>query len=252
MKTYFVDGDKGGVGKSFVTRCLVDSFLNNLVTGMPSIDKLILIDADPTNHDVVCDDGYQDEIVNSVQIIAKKRPINSLDDWLDVVNELMEILTDENDNVRIIFSLPSGAGLFINHDVMEMMKLLNPIPIWVMGLDQSSTYKLEERVSKDPLFYQSGFILINLKHGSRKSFSYWNNSEIRNDLINSEEFAWKEIEMPAMMPRASELVGSIPFHKVVETGSVLSSKVAIGTRTVVQSYRGIVGKKLAIVESKND
>ena len=25
IKSYFVDGDKGGVGKSFVSRCLVDS-----------------------------------------------------------------------------------------------------------------------------------------------------------------------------------------------------------------------------------
>ena len=80
IKTYFVDGDKGGVGKSFVSRCLVDSFLNNLVTDMPKIDKLIIVDADPMNPDVVCNDGYVNETVNSIEVIAKQYPINSPSD----------------------------------------------------------------------------------------------------------------------------------------------------------------------------
>ena len=44
IKSYFIDGDKGGVGKSFMSRCLVDSFINHEVSGMPKIDKLIVID----------------------------------------------------------------------------------------------------------------------------------------------------------------------------------------------------------------
>jgi len=66
IKSYFVDGDKGGVGKSFISRCLVDSFINHEVSGMPKIDKLIVIDADPMNPDVVCDSGYQSEVINPV------------------------------------------------------------------------------------------------------------------------------------------------------------------------------------------
>lgn len=251
IKTYFVDGDKGGVGKSFVSRCLVDSFLNNLVTDMPKIDKLIIVDADPMNPDVVCNDGYVNETVNSIEVIAKQYPINSPSDWLDVINDLVGILNNEDENVRVIFSLPSAAGLHINNDVFAMMKLINPMPIWVMGVDLSSTTQLHTRVDKNPIFYQSGVVLVNLKHGARKSFSHWNNYELREELMNSDNYSWIEIELPGMMPRAAELVGSMPFHKVVEKGSVLGSAVAVGTRTVVESYRGVVGKILAQMENHN-
>ena len=46
---YFVGGEKGGVGKSFFTRCLVDYFI---VKGWK--DKFVLIEADPTIKDVGC------------------------------------------------------------------------------------------------------------------------------------------------------------------------------------------------------
>ena len=94
IKSYFVDGDKGGVGKSFVSRCLVDSFINHEVSGMPKIDKLIVIDADPMNPDVVCDNGYKNEAINGIHIIGLQRPIKSEDDWLNLINELAECRID--------------------------------------------------------------------------------------------------------------------------------------------------------------
>ena len=88
IKTYFVDGDKGGVGKSFATRCLVDSFINHKVSGMPEIKKIIVVDADPMNPDVVTDDGYTNETINEIQVITKQHPIKSEDDWLNIINDL--------------------------------------------------------------------------------------------------------------------------------------------------------------------
>ena len=248
IKSYFVDGDKGGVGKSFASRCLVDSFINYKVTGMPQLEKIIVIDADPMNPDVVSEIGYKTETINSIQIIAKQHPIKSEDDWLNVINDLSDLKIHDHDNLRVVFSLPSAAGLYINESVMDLMNLINPVPIWVMGIDQSSIKQLGTRVQKSPLFYQSGYVLVNLKHGAHKSFEHWNNSDLRKKLLSGDDFNWKEIELPAMMPRAAELVGSTPFHTIVEQGSVQGSGIAIGTRTVTQSYRGIAGTKLADLE----
>jgi CO dehydrogenase nickel-insertion accessory protein CooC1 len=55
-----LDGDKGGVGKSFMHPAAWWTVLStHEVSGMPKIDKLIVIDADPMNPDVVCDNGYK-------------------------------------------------------------------------------------------------------------------------------------------------------------------------------------------------
>ena len=124
IKSYFIDGDKGGVGKSFMSRCLVDSFINHEVSGMPKIDKLIVIDADPMNPDVVCDNGYKTEVVNDIQIIGLQRPIKSEDDWLNLINELAETQINETDEIRIVFSLPSAAGLYITESVLSLMALM--------------------------------------------------------------------------------------------------------------------------------
>lgn len=252
IKSYFVDGDKGGVGKSFATRCLVDSFLNHKVSGMPKINKLIIIDADPINPDVVCESGYVNEIVEDVQIIALQRPIKSEDDWLNVVNELSETQINETDKIRIIFSLPSAAGLYITDTVLDLMTLINPYPIWVMGIDESSTNQLATRIDKNPYFYQKGTVLINLKHGQSKSFETWHKSEIRNRLFNDGGFEWSEVELPEMMPRAAVLIKSMPLHFVVGKGSQIGSGIAIGTRTVAQSYRGVAGRKFIGLESKSE
>jgi hypothetical protein len=181
IKSYFVDGDKGGVGKSFVSRCLVDSFINHEVSGMPKIDRLIVIDADPMNPDVVCDNGYKNETVNHIHVIGLQRPIKSEDDWLNLINELAETQINETDDIRLVFSLPSAAGLYITESVLSLMALMNPTPIWVMGIDASSTNQLEARVGKSPVFYQNGVVLINLKHGPAKAFEFWDKSKHPQD-----------------------------------------------------------------------
>jgi hypothetical protein len=98
------------------------------------------------------------------------------------------------------------------------MALMNPTPIWVMGIDASSTNQLEARVGKSPMFYQNGVVLINLKHGPGKSFEFWDKSSIRKTLLSGEDYAWSELELPAMMPRAAELIGSMPLHTVIDKG----------------------------------
>jgi hypothetical protein len=98
------------------------------------------------------------------------------------------------------------------------------------------------------MFYQQGVVLINMKHGPSKAFEFWDKSRIKKTLLSGEDYAWSELELPAMMPRAAELIGSMPLHTVIDKGNVLGSGVAIGTRTVAQTYRGIAGRKLAALE----
>ena len=248
VKTYLLDGDKGGVGKSFAARCLVDSFLNHTVTGMPEITKIIIIDADPMNPDVVSEDGYKTETVNGIEILAIQHPIKSEGDWVDITNTLEKLILNSQDQIRVVFSLPSAAGLYINETVMSTLKAFNSRIIWVMGTDASSTNQLEDRVNNSPNYYENGYILINLKHGTHKSFDYWYQSDVRKTLLSEDAYKWKEIDLPPMISRAAELIGSKPFHQIVETGSVLGTEIGIGTRTAAQIYRGIAGKKLAEME----
>ena len=47
IKTYFVDGDKGGVGKSFTARALADMLMQSERFKLPRpIGRLLVVDAD--------------------------------------------------------------------------------------------------------------------------------------------------------------------------------------------------------------
>ncbi len=71
IRTYFVDGDKGGVGKSMVARAVVDMLIQSERFLMPPVDRLFIIDADPTNADVCCPGGF----VNQVRLTQVDREI---------------------------------------------------------------------------------------------------------------------------------------------------------------------------------
>ena len=85
------------------------------------------------NPDVVCDNGYKNETVNHIHVIGLQRPIKSEDDWLNLINELAGTQIHEADEIRLVFSLPSAAGLYITESVLSLMALMNPTPIWVMA-----------------------------------------------------------------------------------------------------------------------
>jgi CO dehydrogenase nickel-insertion accessory protein CooC1 len=66
MAAYIIDGDKGGVGKSFVARAVADYLITNKADG-----RVVVIDCDPSNADVVNDGGfYGEEAVGGVAVVG--------------------------------------------------------------------------------------------------------------------------------------------------------------------------------------
>lgn len=236
MTAYVVDGDKGGVGKSFIARALADNLIANQGGG-----KVIIIDCDASNPDVVCDDGFsQSEIVGNVEVQGIVSPVVDQEGWYKTIDTACELAT--SDDVNFVFSLPAGAGLHIDDTVLSMLELISPIKtIWAMGRDKSSIDQLGMRLNRAPLFYERGLIALNEYHGTidRATFSTWNASDIRAACV--EPGLWGEFAVPHLNAFITRQIGSMPLHRAIEKSAKgeLSPTIKIG----VEMFRRIFGMK---------
>jgi hypothetical protein len=217
MATFFVDGDKGGVGKSWMARALADYLMTSRHCG-----KLVIIDCDPSNPDVVGENSYTSETAEGVEIIAHRFPITSADDWPAVIDFVIGNM--KSSDADCVFSLPAGAGLHIDAETIQMQELLTPaLTVWVMGTDQSSIEQLEHRVERSETFYSKGIVALNSYHGQleKGAFAKWNESLLYRML------GWPEIVIPRMNPFGTSVIGTMPFHRVLREGSNLSPTIPI-------------------------
>lgn len=252
IKTYFVDGDKGGVGKSFVARCVADMLLNNEKYGHAKVDQLIVVDADPANPDVCGPGGFVSEEMNGTQIIPLNCPIRSEADWINAIDRIHAAIKSDTDaNVRVVFSLPAAAGLVIkeNATVVEMMRFLDGVPVWVMSNDESSTRQLAERVDAFPMRYEAGFVVRNLRHGIADSFLAWNESDVRKRLLtDTSGFDWIELDLPVLNSLVVGKISMLPLHRAAERALNPASGIGAGSRIVIDTYRAAAGNVLKVLE----
>lgn len=249
IKTYFVDGDKGGVGKSFVARCVTDMLLNNEKYGHNKVDQLIVVDADPANPDVCGPGGFVLEEMNGTKIIPLNCPIRSEADWIGAIDHVHEVANSDT-NVRVVFSLPAAAGLVIreNATVVEMMRFLEGVPVWVMSNDESSTRQLADRVDAFPMRYETGYVIRNLRHGVVDSFLAWNASEIRKKLLGQNGFDWTELDLPVLNSLVVGKIGMLPLHRAAEKALNPAGGIGAGSRIVIDTFRAAVGNVLKVLE----
>ncbi len=250
IRTYFVDGDKGGVGKSMIARAIVDMLIQSERFLLPPVDRLLIIDADPTNADVCCPGGFVDETVGKTQIIAIRHSIRFADDWYAIISMLDDHKLDrDNENNRVVFSLPAAAGLVLaeNTDVFEMMEAFNGFPVWVLGNERSSVEQLEKRIEAAQHRYAQGFAVRNLKHGVAASLSYWNNAETRKNVL---AWGWQEIDHPVLASSIAVEIGHVPAH-VVERDKINASgtRAMLGTQIAISGYRSACGNRLKVLET---
>ena len=251
IKTYFVDGDKGGVGKSTVARAVVDMLIQSERFGLPNIDKIVIVDADPMSDDVCGEGGYVTEMVGDTQIVAVRFPISVIEHWVEIIDRLSAIEVGGDivtENVRIVFSLPAGAGLILmeNPFIFDMMELFNGVPVWVLGNEESSVKQLKMRIDIVPAKYEKGFAVRNLKHGTAQSFSHWNNSAIKNIVL---DWGWQEIDFPVGMSSVMADLGRTPAHRAASTSmGVNGKKLGAGTMLVLNSYRDVTCTRLSVLE----
>lgn len=246
MAAYIIDGDKGGVGKSFVAR----AFADYLITGKEN-GKVVVLDCDPSNADVVGGDGfYEGETVGEVEVLGLRSPVSSLEDWFATVDRAVRLAAPNTD---FVFSLPAGAGLYINDTVLEMFGLVAPTrTTWVMGKDRSSVEQLSERVNRAPMFYERGLIALNEYHGpaSRGTFNSWMQDKTRSQLIRPGNDGWNEIIVPPLNVFITKLIGNMPFHRAVVKSekNELSPTIRVG----IEAFRRVFRAQLRAALEKYD
>lgn len=252
IKTYFVDGDKGGVGKSFVARAIADMLLQSERFKLPkAIERLLVVDADESNQDVCGPGGFKkQEEVGSCEVSGLFRPISSPEQWVTVGDEVFEKIQGwpEVGEGRVVFSLPAGAGLAIAKaaEVTAVMAALNAVHVWVIGTDAGSVQQLQDRFNTFPKFYQHGFVIRNLRHGVKEDFTHWNKSATRDQAL---ECGWQEIDLPVLTPSVAVDLARTPLHMAErDKASTTGKKLGMGSLISLKTFRGVAGERLAELE----
>lgn len=252
ITTYFVDGDKGGVGKSFVARALSDMLMQSGRFHLPkTIDDLLVVDADESNQDVCGPGGLgQPETVGACTVSGMFRPISSPEQWVTVGDQVFEKIQEwpEDAEGRVVFSLPAGAGLAIAKaaEVTAVMAALGAVHVWVIGTDAGSVEQLQTRLDAFPQFYQRGFVILNLRHGRSEDFTHWNKSATREQ---AKEYGWREIELPVLTPSVAVDLARTPLHRAErDKMSTNGKKLGMGSLISLKTFRGVAGERLAEME----
>ncbi len=252
IKTYFVDGDKGGVGKSFAARAIADMLMQSERFNLPkTINRLLVVDADESNQDVCGEGGFPPrETVGSCDVMGLFKPISTPEQWVQVGDKVFDIIQGwaAEDEGRVVFSFPAGAGLAIAKaaEVTAVMAALNAVHVWVMGTDAGSVEQLQARISNFPSFYQHGFIIRNLRHGIKEDFTHWNKSATREQAAES---GWQEIDLPVLTPSVAVDLARTPLHIAErDKASTTGKKLGMGSLVSLKTFRGVAGERLAELE----
>lgn len=247
LKTFLIDGDKGGVGKTMVSRIITDTYIRH--NGSIPECKIICIDADHTNPDFGGEGGYKaDEHIFMSALINLDEP----ESWFELVNKLEPYIEiAQTEEVRIIINLPATiqrAFLSGSEAVGHAMSIFNCIPIWVLGDTSDSVLQLQKRYELMGKRFEHGVAVVNLKFGTKDKFVHWNGSDTRNDLVESGD--WLETSIPVFSPAIARKLGRTPFH-VAEENRVGADgiRLGLGDQIGVRTFRNYACAAMAGVET---
>jgi len=220
LKTYLIDGDKGGVGKSLATRALAHYFLT---TEMRPV--LAVYDADMSNPDVCGDGGLSRQNARLVQ--SQIIDLSIEHGWIELATDIDTLRGKYGDqDIRVIVNMPAqiGARAFQGNlpIVAAVLREANVFPIWLISRLEESIRTLDERIKAMPARYRHGLVLRNLFFGSPEKFLLWENSPLRAALIPSVDaespFHWAENNLPEINDAVITRIGRIPFHVALKEG----------------------------------
>ncbi|MGO9446785.1 MAG: hypothetical protein ACLPXB_18710 [Thiobacillaceae bacterium] len=244
LKTFIVDGDKGGVGKSMVARTLVDMYCHPELVGQAC--QLIVLDADRANPDLCGTGGLK-----AGGAIARTELVN-LDDeggWIKLGN-LVDPFIKRPQEFRVVVNMPAGIGTRVFDGsiplVSEVLDHINAIPVWVLNRTNDGINALEARCRSLPRQYGYGVVVTNLFHGSRDKFSVWDSSPLRQELIH--EGHWVETELPEMYDLLAHNLGRMPLDKA-ETFGPGGIQLGFGEKLSLNVWRRAAWESLKVIES---
>lgn len=247
LKVIFVDGDKGGVGKSLVAKTIADMYLwGQEATGLPET-HVVVIDADRANPDICGTGGFQPGGRLAGTYLAS---LEREDDWADFAN-MMEpyIEAGRSQEVRVIVSMPAQIGPRAFDGsialVNEIMREVNAVPVWVLSRTRDSIDALAFRLRHMPARYETGMVIKNLFWGASDKFGLWAESALRHTLIDSGQ--WVETEFPELSDVLMARIARTPFHTVLEHGTP-AGRLGLGHRLSLETWRRTAWESLAAVE----
>lgn len=191
------DGDKGGVGKSFLARLLVF-----LIESQGWRWKGI--DLDSRN-------GH-------LQRYHKDHDVLRLE-WTDPAswNAAYEFLIDAESEDFVVIDLPAQTGTIIADELPRLMATARsqgrPVyRLWLMSPGFDSVNLLNETFGL--IDASSTIVVLNLKDARRDQFDLWNGSRLRANLLAG---GGLELVMPRLPFGVSEVIEekNLPFHQAV-------------------------------------
>ncbi len=248
LKTFIIDGDKGGVGKSLAARALVHHFLTLPDNERP---RLIVYDADLSNPDVCGEGGLKAGVgIMGTALID----LSTENGWIELGTRVATIATAaEKTDHRIIINMPAqiGTRAFDGsiHIVSEVLREANAIPIWMLSRTQESLRALNYRLHNMPVRYESGLVIKNLFFGAADKFALWENDDLRQRLIV--EGNWLEAELPELNDQLTVMIGRRPFHDVLQSG-IDGKALPFGYRLALESWLKRAGEAMANSELLGD
>ena len=245
LKTFIIDGDKGGVGKSLAARALVHHYLSQ---PEPERPRIIVYDADLSNPDVCGEGGLKAGagILGTALI-----DLSTENGWIDLGTRVAAIAAAaEKADYRIIVNMPAqiGTRAFDGsiHIVSEVLREANAVPIWLLSRTQESLRALNYRLRNMPARYESGVVIKNLFFGAPDKFGLWTTDELRARLIDDGD--WVEAELPELNDQLTVMIGRRPFHDVLQSG-IDGRALPYGYRLALESWLKRASAAMAITES---
>ncbi|MDA8255251.1 MAG: hypothetical protein M0Z99_06380 [Betaproteobacteria bacterium] len=244
LKTFIIDGDKGGVGKSLAARALVHHYLTQADAERP---RIVVYDADLSNPDVCGDGGLKSG--NGIMGTAML-DLSNENGWIDFGTRVATLTAAaEKVDYRIIVNMPAqiGTRAFDGsiHIVNEVLREANAIPVWLLSRTQESIRALNYRLRNMPARYEAGLIVKNLFFGQSDKFGLWSADELQQQLID--EGAWVETELPELNDQLAVMIGRRPFHEVLKDG-IDGRGLQFGYRLALESWLKRAGTAMAKIE----
>jgi hypothetical protein len=245
LKTIFVDGDKGGVGKSLVSRALVDMYLHDPRQGERDV---VVFDADRSNPDVCGSGGYCVNDTDNNLVSTHLINLETESGWSEF-GDRMEAYVDSERDIRVIISMPAQIGPRAFDGsiplVGEILRSVNAIPVWVMSRTQDCMNALENRRKTIPAHYEHGLIVKNLFFGATDKFTLWKESLLRQEIVDSGD--WAEVDFPECNDILLHKIGRTPFQRVLIEG-ISGNRLGMGSRLSLETWRHEAWQALTRVE----
>ncbi len=245
LKTFIIDGDKGGVGKSLAARALVHYYITLPDQERP---RIIVYDADLSNPDVCGEGGLK---AGAGIMTTALIDLSTENGWIDLGTRVATIAAAaEKADYRIIVNMPAqiGTRAFDGsiHIVSEVLREANAVPVWMLSRTQESLRALTYRLRHMPGRYEAGMLIKNLFFGHPDKFSLWASDELRVRLID--EGGWIEDELPELNDQLSVMIGRRPFHEVLQSG-IDGKALPFGYRLALESWLKRASNALSTVET---